>query len=53
MNGSDSSTQADTPTDHSFDQALMLWVELERGWQAVVLGFLILGIVMLGIEIPW
>ncbi len=46
-------------TDTVFDATLKFetirtwWIDLESGWQAVCLGFLLLIFVSLGVPIPW
>lgn len=50
---SDSSNARNDARLVSSDQILDVWISLDRGWRAVLIGLVVLVMVLSGIEIPW
>lgn len=53
MTLTDSTTDGPVPFAHHVSRVLAGWDDLERGWQAVVLGLAITVCVKVGLAIPW
>ena len=53
MTERNSSNTSDVVTDRELNSVLLFWRDLDRGWQAVALGLIILGVIVSGIEVPW